>query len=196
MSDQNRSERSGISVLLSRLPQWLIKATFVLLAVIVLFIVGTTITAITLDKIVYIAGFKFGALSETAGLPEKIVAMTDQECSQLGQDWQVYDPMKGRFPIGAGQNTDVSGNTKSFSVGQEDNEGEYAHQLTIDEMPKHSHGHGAPNYTRSRRCSGGCNSYIGGNTSSAGGDVAHNNIPPYRVLNFCVMQKEESEPSV
>ena len=62
-------------------------------------LIGTTITAILKDKIVYIADLKFGALSEITGLPKDIVVMTDEDCSSLGRDWQTFKPMEGRFPL-------------------------------------------------------------------------------------------------
>ncbi len=182
MADRSRSERSVIDFLISNLPQWSITVTFIVFVMSVLFLAGIVGIAITEGRVVYIAGLKFGT---PEGLPEKIVLMTDGECSQLGQDWQLYEPIQGRFPIGAGQNTDASGNTQTFSVGQEDNEGEYTHQLTIPEMPRHAHGHDGISPGR-HRCGGDCDGVQGSaGAVEAGGNAAHNNIPPYLVLNFC-----------
>ena len=208
MSDQSRSERSVIDLLISNLPQWSIIATLIVFVMSVLFLAGVVGIAIAKGRVVYIADLRFGTFAEAAGpldggtehlseagsLPENIVVMTDGECSQLGKDWQLYGPIQGRFPIGAGQNTDASGNTKTFSVGQEDNEGEYTHRLTIAEMPRHAHGHNGISPGR-HRCGGDCDGIQGSaGAVEAGGNAAHNNIPPYLVLNFCKKMASADQP--
>ena len=75
----------------------------------------------------------------------------------------------------------------TFSVGQDDTIGEYAHELTIAEMPRHSHTQDSSEL-HSRRCGGNCGSLVPGaakQTGIHGGDEAHNNIPPFFVVNFC-----------
>lgn len=208
MSGQSRSEKSVIALLISNLPQWSITATLIVFVVSVLFLAGVVGLAITKGGVVYIADLKFGMPpaeaapsdgktenpSEAGGLPEHIIVMTGGECSKLGKDWQLYEKIQGRFPIGAGQNTDASGNTKTFSVGQEDNEGEYTHQLTIAEMPRHSHGHNG-GYSGRHRCGGDCDGVQGAaGAVEAGGNAAHNNIPPYLVLNFCEKMAPADQP--
>jgi len=68
--------------------------------------------------------------------------------------------------------------------------GEATHTLITSEMPSHSHsgptllsdGTGVPGTTNSRRT---VNSTLGV-TGSTGGDGAHNNMPPYLVLKYCI----------
>jgi hypothetical protein len=92
---------------------------------------------------------------------EHVIVITDAECSQLGSGWKHYAAAAGRFPLGAGQNTDASGTTKTFYTGQDDREGEYVHLLSAEEMPAHTHSQDG-SATHSRRCSGDCSSLVGG----------------------------------
>lgn len=74
--------------------------------------------------------------------------------------------------------------------------GETTHQLTFDEMPKHSHGlYGADlrsgNQTTTKatftyKDAGQSTSYISGilGTELNGADKAHNNMPPYLAVNI------------
>lgn len=126
-----------------------------------------------------------------AALPARAIVLTDQECALLGDGWQPYERLAGRFPLGAGETQDARGEVRTFAVGSYD--GAYAHQLTVDEMPSHVHpyrdrflnnGRGGSergddddtdrHYSDDRRTS-----------ESTGESQPHNNMPPYRVLNFC-----------
>lgn len=126
-----------------------------------------------------------------AALPAKTIVLTDQECAAIGDGWQPYEGLAGRFPLGAGETQDARGEARTFAVGS--HAGTYAHQLTVDEIPSHVHPHhdryftidggGSDRgdeddkerfYTTERR-----------NTSATGGSQSHNNMPPYLVLNFC-----------
>lgn len=90
--------------------------------------------------------------------------------------------VEGRVVIGVGTGTDVNGTAKVFAAGSTG--GEYTHQLTVNEMPSHTHG-GVPN-------TGNKSTQIGPNenwaaegfgtkqTLSTGGDAYHNNVQPYR----------------
>ena len=35
-----------------------------------------------------------------------MIVLTDQECAALGENWERYEGMDGRFPLGAGSHTD------------------------------------------------------------------------------------------
>lgn len=83
-----------------------------------------------------------------------------------------WEKVEGRFLLGS------SSSHKSGSKGGEEN-----HTLTINEMPAHSHtiseGNGSPGGQWSLsavQCSGR-NTTMG--TNNAGGNQAHNNMPPY-----------------
>jgi len=55
--------------------------------------------------------------------------------STYGGTWVAYG--QGRVLVGAGTNSDSNGTSWSFSAGQTG--GEYTHQITLSEMPSHSH---------------------------------------------------------
>ena len=61
----------------------------------------------------------------TAALPAKAIVLTDQECAVLGDGWQPYERLAGRFPLGAGETQDARGEVRTFAVGSYD--GAYAH---------------------------------------------------------------------
>ena len=121
----------------------------------------------------------------------RAIILTDQECVTLGADWKPYEAMGGRFPIGVGTHTDPREETRTFAI-DDYNFGTYSHQLTEPEMPFHTHSFVGSRgslsvddwdnewgYREHRR-----------ETGPAGGDLdgetdPHNNMPPYRVVNFC-----------
>jgi hypothetical protein len=95
----------------------------------------------------------------------------------------VWEQLKGRFLLGA------SDTYKNGATG-----GEATHTLTINEMPSHRHqytaeGHEAriPGWvynTGSDRFSLSDTGYVIDTPGYAGGDQAHNNMPPYLVVNM------------
>lgn len=114
------------------------------------------------------------------------IVLTDQDCDVLGRDWKHYEGMGGRFPLGAGENDDC-GEMRTFTIGQAG--GEYRHELTVEEMPKHRHSFRMkPDHKRGDHGDdwplhhGHWNTE---ETTETGGSQPHNNMPPYRVLNFC-----------
>lgn len=122
------------------------------------------------------------------------IILTDQPCERLGRlgiGWIPYGPMAGRFPLAAGEGKDDREVNRDFVLGNEG--GEYAHQLTVNEMPKHAHPYMDFHFDNSRRGSdrGDDDDQERNlrrptrNTDTIGGNEAHNNMPPYRVLNFC-----------
>ena len=88
----------------------------------------------------------------------------------------------GKFLIGVGTNTDMNGDKRTLSAGQQG--GSYAHVLTINEMPSHSHSNDSLIYW------GDSGTGLAGaattnwrvrirNDSNVGGGQKHNNMPPY-----------------
>ena len=104
-------------------------------------------------------------------------ASATSPASLFGGTWE---QLKDRFLLGAGDDYSA-GNTG----------GEETHKLTVDEMPSHTHTTGSVvgndgnmygvkrDYTND---SGTGAMYQALNMSNAGGDAAHNNMPPYLVV--------------
>lgn len=101
-----------------------------------------------------------------------------------GPMWEVVTELQGRFPIGAGQDSSTSTNFANGSEG-----GEETHELTINEMPAHSHrvnaamdSSGGSGGNRLREVTDPDNATT--TSQDTGGGEAHNNLPPYRALHF------------
>ena len=100
-----------------------------------------------------------------------------------GAMWEQVTQLAAKFPLGAG--TLPSGTV----IGVGTTGGEETHILTVPEMPKHSHDLGAK--YADTDCNGSCSRLIkdptnptGWDSSDAGGDVAHNTMPPYYGIHF------------
>lgn len=103
--------------------------------------------------------------------------------------------LTSRFVVGAGQPSQATF-LNSYKIG--DTGGEEYHQLTIPEMPAHTHTYN-PSGGGDGGYNGGSNWLWGvGNTSSTGGDpdhqdkdkknltLPHNNLPPYYALAYII----------
>ncbi len=120
-----------------------------------------------------------------------VVVLTDATCGTLGPNWRRYEEMDGRFPLGAGQTKEPLEGKTTFKIGEKG--GTYVHQLTIPEMPKHTHAY--TDMYLDRRGDGSSRGddddterhYTSKNqtTSESGQDKPHNNMPPYIVMNYC-----------
>jgi microcystin-dependent protein len=110
--------------------------------------------------------------------------------------------MRSRFPLGLGQGDELTNRVISNTGGAE------THTLTPQEMPSHNHGVFDPGHTHSY--SNNTNDQAVGTTifetaadetntsattgssttgitiNNAGGGQAHNNMPPYIVLNYII----------
>ena len=88
---------------------------------------------------------------------------------------------------------DARGEEKIFEIGSEG--GEYLHQLTLDEMPSHSHKYKGAQRRRTHRCKGDCPRVFDKNMDATpvGEDHPHNNMPPYVVMNFCHIETESRD---
>lgn len=100
--------------------------------------------------------------------------------SKTGPFWEVYTDMEGRFPLG------VSGSYALNSTG-----GAATHDLSISEIPGHTHSVSIPgdvagvDTANSLAIQGdGVTNMQPFTTGSTGGGTAHNNMPPYRAVHF------------
>ena len=171
---------------------WALSLLLMVSLIIVLLVAGVCISAYYSDRQFQLFGWEFGPVPYDGTKFEHAIIITDSDCASLGPGWKTYARMSGRFPVGAGQGRDINGEVRSFTPHQEDTEGEYVHQLSIAEMPEHSHEY-VRGESHSRRCSGDCSSRVGGQMGSAepeGGSSPHNNLPPYSVVNFCKLEMD------
>ncbi len=86
---------------------------------------------------------------------------------------------RGRALIGSGTGTGLTARTVGDTLGVE------THQLTVDEMPSHTHELLGQNYADGSDAgveAGG----TGATTGSTGGDQAHENMPPSAVILWCI----------
>ena len=126
-----------------------------------------------------------------------------------GTTWEVFAP--GRVLIGAGTGTDINGTSMEFAVGATG--GEYSHQLTVGEMPSHSHSASSSStgdhyhvwysgrYGSSENSTSADSAGVGANNTShktlsagshshtitinnTGSNTAHNNIQPYLAVYY------------
>ena len=137
------------------------------------------------------------------GLFDGGILMTGQGCDVFGKHWKTFGKIAGRFPLATGN--------PEFPLLEDG--GEYQHQLTIEEMPRHEHRvtHSGPKYKITewghtingnddapQRIDVDDGKPWKGNTGElvaeemGGGDL-HNNMPPYLVLNFCHYVAPENE---
>jgi microcystin-dependent protein len=116
-------------------------------------------------------------------------------CDGTTYNGVVSPDLRGRFVVGAGQGAGLSPRTVGQSGGEE------THALTIAEMPAHAHtnrfvNNGYPDNWGRRDTTlvnghfvvdefggGNVTNYVG---TAAGGDAAHNNLPPYYVLAYII----------
>jgi len=124
-----------------------------------------------------------------------------------GPMWEVDTEFEARFPVGVGAfvasgAVAVLGKTTSTSIAGEDK-----HTLTLPELAAHTHnvaikvfGHGGEDGDRSAADGGTTSNTVTNNTTvfptstldpdldasavSAGGDIAHNNLPPFYGVYF------------
>jgi hypothetical protein len=140
---------------------------------------------------VYPAMLNFGSEKLVSGA---VVAFDLDNCPA---GWDTYEAAKARVIVGAGKGTaDERGRALSERVRGKTG-GEEVHQLTVAEMPKHNHSKGDFKFLLKIDRNGTAidtdplgdgqpNLLAGGENEPRGGDAAHNSMPPFVVLTFCV----------
>lgn len=124
-----------------------------------------------------------------AGVPVGGIILWSGAANAIPAGWALCNgsngtpDLRGRFVIGAGG---------SYSVGNTG--GEESVTLTLKQIPSHSHGIGVASIERKSggTFQAGTNNYyagIAGDSDSAGGGKAHNNLPPYYAL--CYLMRTE-----
>lgn len=149
-----------------------------------------------------LAAFKTQVISDAHPIGEVWETTTNDDPNKLwpGTIWVKMDP--GRVLVSSGTYTE-NGTTYTYTVG--DTGGEAKHQLTTDEMPSHNHAISTDGaHTHTVRTLVGGSTFLGGHSSnnaswgsattsqsgnhshtiaSTGGNSAHENRPPYTVVN-------------
>ena len=125
--------------------------------------------------------------------PGAIVAFDlENGCPKVG--WATYSSADGRMIVGTLRDSDEVHQSLvplEFKVAG----GSAAHQLTNDELPFHTHSYRAPQNSRRVASGDGADGFILGEreTSSSGNNLAHNNMPPYLPLRYCIKIGEQQE---
>lgn len=96
--------------------------------------------------------------------------------------------MRGRLPLGQDDMGGSSANRVTHAQADSiaGNEGAETHQLTIAEMPAHTHPIPVKDGDGANVGDGGANPEGTPNSNSTGGDGAHENMPPYLTLNYLI----------
>lgn len=76
--------------------------------------------------------------------------------------------------------------TRSVAITIAAKTGEETHIITVNEMPAHVHSGGSPAGSNATGAQGGSNASAVGNTGSAGGGVAHENVQPTVFVPYIV----------
>jgi len=134
------------------------------------------------------------------GVPQGTVVASLKECSALPGQWSTFTEGTGRFIVGAGDETHRAYGTWDLALPQGGVQpvaistyvvlakgGEEKHQLSVAEIPSHSHEYNNESGIDGNRSGQQDATYrrIGSQTSAVGGDQPHNNLPPFVALYLC-----------
>ena len=112
-------------------------------------------------------------------LERAVVAFNGGDCPD---GWERFQLAAGRFVLGYDEE-DRRDSRQVLSLG-----GAETHRLTAQETPSHRH----EQVTHPRRCDGDCGALVEVRQVETSPEAveAHNNMPPYLVLNFCRWSSE------
>ena len=125
-------------------------------------------------------------------VPVGLIALWGKPANEIPEGWREYVNLRGKMPIGLDPDyVKTKDDVQDYGLNQILKQGgERSHKLTVEEMPSHSHTVEKIPGQINDVDRGGQISYfsmddITSRTSSAtGGDQPHNNMPPYRVVQF------------
>ncbi|MFJ1429477.1 phage baseplate protein [Capnocytophaga canimorsus] len=129
---------------------------------------------------------------QKSAIPIGMIALWGKPASEpIPVGWREYVNLRGRMPVGYDPDYNKTANEpEDYKLNRMlEKGGERSHQLTIAEMPRHKHNFkGRVTQDDSGQGSDGHEYSTGGGyldvISEEGGDKHHNNMPPYRVIQF------------